>query len=342
MHEDSLPENWPVMRRFFLVVAALFFMADTQQSVAQSRTPSPAAKSKLTAESKLAKEAGSADASSAEAGVERADAWFEREDQWHGFSRYHFRIADRDAYLVTPAEALPGRPWIWRARFPGYHDEMDVALVGQGFHLAYLDVANQFGAPAVIEDAKAFYDELIRDHELSSKPVMEGVSRGGLFVYNWATRYPNLVSGIYCDTPVLDFGSWPAGRGDGVGSAAAWKACLQAYGMTESEANAYKQQPVHKAAAIAEAKIPLLHIVSENDDVVPPKENTYRMRDAIRAHGHDLTVISVPEGTEKSNGHHFDHPEPDRVIAFFRGCVEDAPNEASESETKSKGDADRS
>ena len=33
-------------------------------------------------------------------------------------------------------------------------------------------------------------------------------------------------------------------------------------------------------------------------------------------HGHQLQVITVAEGTAKSNGHHFAHPEPDRVVNF--------------------------
>jgi hypothetical protein len=30
-----------------------------------------------------------------------------------------------------------------------------------------------------------------------------------------------------------------------------------------------------------------------------------------------MQIISVAAGTAKSNGHHFDHPDPQRVIDFF-------------------------
>ncbi len=153
---------------------------------------------------------------------------------------------------------------------------------------------------------------------LSPRPALEGVSRGGLFVYNWAVSNPTKVSCIYCDTPVLDFKSWPAGKGTGIGSPGTWQTCLAAYGLTEQEALDFVGNPVDKAAAIvAKHKIPLLHVVSENDVVVPPKENTYLLQTRLKKLGHDLPVISVPEGTEKSNGHHFTHPEQERVVKFI-------------------------
>ena len=248
--------------------------------------------------------------------------WFTKKSTWNGFDRFHFQCAGRDSYLVVPPIPLESRPWIWRARFPDFHDEMDVALVKAGYHVAYFDVANQFGCPKIIEKADEFYQLMVQRHKLNVKPVMEGVSRGGLFVYNWVAQHPTLVACIYCDTPVCDFLSWPlgklGGKGTGVGSPSAWKACLKAYEMDDSLAKQFRGLPIHHASIVAKAKIPILHIVSENDRVVPPSENTYRLRDSLIEHGHIMEVISVPQGTEKSKGHHFDHPDPQRVVDFIR------------------------
>ena len=316
MTEMFLPRIRPAILLLYACAALVISTACEQRPlIAQTQVASPLAGDSQSGDS----QPGSPKLASPHI---NSTSWYERKSQWHGFDQFHFRVTDRPAYLVRPKVALAGRPWIWRARFPGYHAEMDVKLVGKGFHLAYLDVANMFGSPQAMKAAKVFYDNLVQQQELSLTPILEGVSRGGLFVYNWAAKYPHTVAGIYCDTPVLDFGSWPGGHGDGVGSTAAWKACLNAYGMTEADAKAFRKQPIHKAAVIASAKIPILHIVSENDRVVPPKENSYRMRKELRANGHDMAVISVSEGTEKSNGHHFEHPDPDRVVDFIRSCIE--------------------
>ena len=244
-------------------------------------------------------------------------AWFDRKASWNGYEQFHFRVADHRAYLVTPKQPAAGRPWVWRARFPGYHAEMDIALLGKGYHVAYVDVAGMFGSPNAVKIGDQFYEYLTAKHNLSRKPALEGVSRGGLFVYNWAAENTEKVACIYCDTPVCDFKSWPGGKGIGLGSEAAWRQCLGAYGLTEQQAQEFDQNPINHAAIIAKAKIPILHIVSENDRVVPPKENTYLLQQQLKQHGHDLEVISVPEGTAKSNGHHFDHPQPDRVVTFI-------------------------
>ena len=246
---------------------------------------------------------------------------FDRESKWNGYDQLHFQVANRAAYFVAPKHAAAGHPWVWRARFPNFHAEMDIELLGRGFHVAYVDVAELFGSPTAMAIGDAFYKQVTTQHGFAAKPAMEGVSRGGLFVYNWAVKNPDKVACIYCDTPVLDFKSWPAakmkmGQGKGLGSIPTWKKCLAAYEMNEEEALAFGGNPVNQAKAIAASEIPLLHIVSESDRVVPPIENTYLLQGRLKELGYPLDVISVAEGTEKSNGHHFTHLHPERVVDF--------------------------
>ncbi len=250
-------------------------------------------------------------------GAETGQQWFDRKTTWHGYDQLHFSVARRGAYIVVPKKPAPGKPWVWRARFPGYHAEMDVALLGKGFHIAYLDVAGLFGSPQAVAYGDKFYEYLTTKRGFAKKPALEGVSRGGLFVYNWAVKNPEKVACIYADTPVCDFGSWPGGKGGGLGSAQAWAACLKAYDLTEQEALHYGKNPIDNVSPITQARIPILHIVSENDRVVPPKENTYLLQQRLNRLGLKMQIISVAKGTAKSNGHHFDHPDPERVVEFI-------------------------
>ena len=265
----------------------------------------------------LALAVGSTPTTDSLAADDAKEQWFDRKTVWHECDQFHFRIANRAAYLVAPKKPLTGKPWIWRARFPGYHAEMDIALLKQGFHIAYVDVADLFGSPRAVAIGDQFHEYLTTKLSLAQKPALEGVSRGGLFVYNWAAKNPGKVACIYCDTPVCDFKSWPGGKGDGLGAAAAWRKCLAAYGLNEQEALRFAGNPIDHAKAIAKARIPILHIVAENDRVVPPKENTYLLKTRLEQHGGQLEVISVAKGTQKSNGHHFDHPQPSRVVEFI-------------------------
>ncbi len=247
-----------------------------------------------------------------------ADAWDGKKTAWHGYDRYDFRVDEHPAYVVLPKKAVAGNPWIWRARFPDYHAEMDQMLLARGFHVGYVDVAGLFGCPQAVERGDRFYRLMTEEHGLAAKPVLEGVSRGGLFVYNWAIAHPDRVACIYCDTPVMDFKSWPGGKGKGLGSERTWKQCLQVYGLSEEQALAYGDNPVDRVDVIVRAGIPVLHIVSESDQVVPPTENTYlAFQNVPEKSRRNFRVIKVSQGTSESNGHHFTHPNPQAVVAFI-------------------------
>ncbi|MEW4452418.1 prolyl oligopeptidase family serine peptidase [Bremerella sp. JC817] len=242
--------------------------------------------------------------------------WTGKESTWNGYTRFDFTVDSRPAYVVVPKKAAEGNPWVWRARFPGFHAEADLLLLERGFHVAHIDTNDMLGSPRAMGHWDKFYDYMT-DKGLSPKVALEGVSRGGLFVYGWAARHPDRVACIYADTPVCDFKSWPGGKGNGVGSAGSWQRLLEEYGFTEEQALAYDKNPIDNLAPIAAAKIPLMHIVSLNDVVVPPTENTFILAERYRKLGGTMEIIEVEEGTEKSQGHHFTHPDPKRVADFI-------------------------
>lgn len=54
-----------------------------------------------------------------------------RISSWHGFKRYHFSFENYSCFLTAPNNPLPSHPWVWRAKFPGYHTEVDLILAAQ-------------------------------------------------------------------------------------------------------------------------------------------------------------------------------------------------------------------
>ena len=114
----------------------------------------------------------------------------DRASQWQGYERLDFQVDGRDCLLIVPKEPAAGKPWIWRTEFFGHEPQGDLALVGKGFHVAYIDVQNMYGAPVALDHMDRFYDHLTRERGLGPKPVLEGFSRGGLFSLNWAAGIP--------------------------------------------------------------------------------------------------------------------------------------------------------
>ena len=232
---------------------------------------------------------------------------------WHNFDRYDFKLGDADCRVVTPNTAAPGRPWVWRARFWGHEPQVDLALLAKGWHVVYCEVGALFGSPAAVERWNRFYDFLITQHGFATKAALEGMSRGGLIIYNWAASNPGKVAAIYGDAPVCDFKSWPAGRGGGKGSLGTWKQCLEAYGFTEAEAVAYKGNPIDRLAPLAKAGIPILHVVGDADKVVPITENSDIIEQRYKALGGKIHVIHKP-----GVGHHpHSLKDPEPIVDFF-------------------------
>lgn len=218
---------------------------------------------------------------------------------WNGYDKYDFSYDGRACCVVVPKEVAAGKPWIWRARFFGHEPQTDIALLGKGFHLVYMDVVEMFGNAEAVQHWNAFYRYLTEEHGFGKKAALEGMSRGGLYIYNWAAVNPEKVACIYADAPVCDFKSWPGGKGKSAGSPADWEACKKAYGLTEEQALAYDKNPIDNLAPLAKAHVPLLHVCGGADDVVPVAENTTILEQRYKALGGDITVI-IKEGC----GHH--------------------------------------
>ena len=213
---------------------------------------------------------------------------------WQGFEKLDFSVDGRAAWVVVPKAAAPGKPWIWRTEFFGHEPQGDLGLLSNGWHVAYVNVQNLYGAPVALDAMDKFYAHVRQTYGLNAKTVLEGFSRGGLFAFNWAARHPDQVASLYVDAPVCDFKSWPGGKGKGKGSVGDWKRLKEVYGFTEEQALAYKLNPVDNLAPLAQAKLPILSVCGDADRVVPMDENTRLVETRYKALGGPITVIAKP------------------------------------------------
>lgn len=219
---------------------------------------------------------------------------------WNGFKKYDFTVDGKPVLVVVPHQPAPGRPWVWHGEFFGHKPAPDVALLGRGFLIAYMKVPDMLGSPQAVKHWNAFYRELTTKHGLSAKPALVGLSRGGLYCYNWAIANPDKVSCIYADAPVCDFKSWPGGKGKGKGDPKNWALVLKLWNFKdEAAALQAKVNPIDNLAPLAQHKVPLLHVYGDADDVVPWEENTGIIAQRYKELGGDITLIGKP-----GVGHH--------------------------------------
>lgn len=227
--------------------------------------------------------------------------------KFHEYERLDFQLPTQadgllSCRLVRPDVQAEGAPWIWRARFFGHQPELDLELLGRGYHLAYVEVGGLFGAEAALARWDRFY-ALCRELGLGPKPILEGMSRGGLVALNWAARHPGRLSAIYVDNPVCDFRSWPGGK-TGQRSDSDWALCLAAYGLREEQAQSYARMPLDRLAPLAAAKVPIFLVLGSADQVVPPSENGELLAQRYLSLGGPLEVWRKPGAGHHPHGLH--------------------------------------
>lgn len=237
---------------------------------------------------------------------------------WKGFERLDFTFQGRSARLVKPAQAWEGNPWVWRARFPDYHSELDSLLLAKGFHVAYINTDNLYGSSEAMDTWDQFYDYLVEEHRLKYKVALSGHSRGGLFIYAWAKRNPRKVACIYGDAAVCDIKSWPGGLGAGAGSKGDWEKLMKVYGFASTEAaQEYEDNPLEQLEPLVKAQVPILHTLGLDDKIVPPEENGLLLAHNYNRLGGVATVMPCTGGKAKLEGHHYPIDDPEAVAAFF-------------------------
>ena len=241
-----------------------------------------------------------------------------RSSEWHGYPRRDFVLPGDGArcIVVSPKSPAEGAPWIWRARFWGHQPALDLQLLAKGFHLAYCDVGGLFGAPAAVERWNKFHSLAVKEG-LSTRPVLEGMSRGGLIIINWASANPDKVSAIYGDNPVCNFNSWPGGR-NGKFSKGDWSRCLKAYGISAEAARAHRQPlSPETLKPLAGGNIPIALVLGAADKVVPPGENGELLARHYQALGGPVKVWRKP-----GKGHHpHGLDPPDELAAWILQAV---------------------
>ena len=132
---------------------------------------------------------------------------------FYGYRQLDFTMDDgRQCTVVRPYVAAAGHPYAWRGEFFGHEPQTDLFLLQHGYHVVYVGTQNMYGSPPAMKIWEKFHT-LLANAGLDGKITLIGMSRGGLYCYNWAALHPETVSVLYGDAPVCDFKSWPGGNG---------------------------------------------------------------------------------------------------------------------------------
>lgn len=241
---------------------------------------------------------------------------------WQGYPRYDFPVNGHTLTVVLPKSPAPGQPWCWEGEFFGHQPAPDVALLGKGFAIVYLNAPNLLGSPQAVAKWEAAYEYLVQLHGFHPQPAITGLSRGGLYAANFAIAHPHHVSCLYLDAAVLDIKSWPGATGKAKRSPEEFARLLHVYGLADEAAvRAYPGSPVDNLAPLAKAHVALLNVYGDADDTVPWQENTGLVEPRYKALGGDITLICKPGGNHHPHG----LTDPTPIVDFIVKHATSAP-----------------
>ncbi len=218
-----------------------------------------------------------------------------QKSDWHGFTRFDFYVHGREGLLIEPKARRKDSPWTWRAEFFGAFDQADRTLLNDGCCLAYCRLSDLYGNDEAVVLMEQFRQFVTVEFGLRGQAVLFGFSRGGLYSVNYTARYPQNVSALYLDAPVLDIRSWPKGAG----ASREWQECLAAYHIGEEELKNFHENPLDHIPVLLENEIPVLLVAGGADIVVPYAENGALLADKYQTG--DGTIRAI---VKSDCGHH--------------------------------------
>ena len=242
----------------------------------------------------------------------------QKTSSFYGYDCVDFDLKGHSCKIVKPKRVAINHPWIWRARFWGHEPQADIVLLERGFCLVYCDVSELFGNDKAVRIWNEFYSRMI-NAGLSRKVALEGMSRGAIYVYAWAVENPDKVACVYVDNPVLDLMSWPGSQyRTSAASKNEWEIFKKDFQYTsDEEALKFRGSPMYKVEQIVRGRYPMLIVCADEDEDVPPSENTIPFEQKVRAFHGNITVIHKPGFKH----HPHSLPDPTPIADFILKAV---------------------
>lgn len=216
---------------------------------------------------------------------------------WNGFRRIDFEYLGREAVLVFPDKANENKNYLLKTEYFDAFPDFEIEMVRRGWHLAYIKNVTRWCIDEDLELKAKFCDFLTKEYGLCEKCTPVGMSCGGMIAVKFASRFPEKVSCLYLDAPVMNLLSCPAGLG--VGGDDLYQEFVSATGMTMSQLICYREHPIDKIDILLQNHIPTILVYGEDDTVVPYIENGKILEEKYRKAGEVIETYG-----KKNCGHH--------------------------------------
>ena len=188
-----------------------------------------------------------------------------------GYKLIEDDLNGRKVYIACPCEGTENGRWALKTEYFTAFPDVQIRLLEKGYHIAHIENKTRWNLP---EDTDARHELCKFMHEkygLTEKCVIIGMSCGGMQGIYSAAKYPDDISCLYLDAPVVNLLSCPAGLGSA--SAEMMDEFTKNTGITLKELISYRNHPLDCLGALTANNIPLFLVGGDSDTVVPFDEN---------------------------------------------------------------------
>ena len=212
---------------------------------------------------------------------------------WNGYSCKEFEFEGRQAILVFPKEGTEVGKLVLKTEYWGAFPDVEVGMLQRGYHLCYLKNKTRFATREDCDAKAAFVRYLAKEYGLHEKCILVGMSCGGAHAVRFAGFYPELVSCMWIDAPVLNFLDFPGKVGDPVKEWVWEREFVHAYpNIKRHQLAGFAEHPLCMADTLIEHRIPIIMVYGTDDRVVLYEENGALLEQAYEGNGL-LKVVKV-------------------------------------------------
>ena len=222
--------------------------------------------------------------------------------------RENVKLNGREVIICHPDK--PNGKWALKTEYFDAFPDVQNILLNMGYYIAYIKNKTRWCHP-LDTDARAELAKYMHERfGVSKKCVIIGMSCGGMQGIYFASKYPELVSCMYLDAPVVNLLSCPAGLGNG---ASLFDEFYSHTGISFSDLLAYRNHPLDHLPNLVKHNIPIILVSGDSDTVVPYDENGKYINDIYNKNNCIIKTII------KKDGDHHPHSLSDNapVIDFI-------------------------
>lgn len=232
-----------------------------------------------------------------------------------GAAVHSFLFEGRGALLIIPA-GNDGR-WMMKTEYHRAFPATQDAAVARGWGMGWLDNKNRWGTDEDLDARARFVDFVSARFGLDPFFVPLGMSCGGLIAVNFAAKYPEKVSALYLDAPLLNLLSFPLGLGKGQAYPEVWEnEIVPIFGFTKSDLITWRNHPMDRLGHLIAHRIPVALVAGDSDVTVPYEENGL-----VLARAYQGTGIPLRVWLKKGCDHHPHGLEDPSEVLDFIGSV---------------------